>query len=53
MLKDGKQTEITSTKARSKGFVAPVNDKKVPVAPNDMHLKGFSPKNKNLPKDAR
>ena len=53
MLKDGKQTEITSTKARSKGFVAPVNDQKVPVAPNDMPLKGFSPKNKNLPKDAR
>jgi len=53
MLKDGKQTEITSTKARSKGFVAPVNDQKVPVAPNDMPLKGFSPNNPKRPKDAR
>ena len=53
MLKDGKQTEITSTKAKSKGFKAPINDQKVPVAPNDMPLKGFSPRNTNLPKDAR
>jgi len=52
MLKDGKQTEITTGKARSKGFVAPVNDQKVPVAPNDMPRKGFSPRNTNLPKDA-
>ncbi len=53
MLKDGKQTEITTGKARSKGFVAPVNDQKVPVAPNDMPLKGYSPNNPNLPKDVR
>ncbi len=53
MLKDGVQKETTSTKARSKGFVAPVNDQKVPVAPNDMPLKGYSPNNPNLPKDVR
>jgi len=52
MLKDGKETEITTGKARSKGFVAPKNPQKVPVAPNDMPRKGFSPRNKNLPKDA-
>jgi hypothetical protein len=53
MLKDGTQTEITTGKARSKGFKAPINDQKVPVAPNDMPLKGYSPNNPNLPKDVR
>jgi len=53
MLKDDKQTEITTGRARSKGFVAPKNPQKVPVAPNDMPRKGFSPRNRNLPKDAR
>jgi hypothetical protein len=53
MLKDGVQSEITTGQARSKGFKAPVNEQKVPVAPNDMPLKGFSPNNNNLPKDVR
>jgi len=53
MLKDGVQNEITTGQARSKGFKAPVNEQKVPVAPNDMPLKGFSPNNNNLPKDVR
>jgi hypothetical protein len=53
MLKDGVQDEITTGQARSKGFKAPVNEQKVPVAPNDMPLKGFSPNNNNLPKDVR
>ena len=53
MLKDGVQSEITTGQARSKGFKAPVNEQKVPVAPNDMPLKGFSPRNNNLPKDVR
>lgn len=53
MLKDGIQDEITTGQARSKGFKAPVNEQKVPVAPNDMPLKGFSPNNNNLPKDVR
>ena len=52
MLKDGVQEEITTKTARSRGFVAPVNEQKVPVAPNDMPLKGFSPNNPKLPKDA-
>ena len=52
-IKDGVQSELTTTQARSKGFRPPVNEQQVPVAPNDMPRKGFSPKNKNLPKDAR
>ena len=39
-IKDGKQTEITTGQARSKGFKAPKNAQKVPVAPKDMKYKG-------------
>lgn len=53
MLKDGKETEISTTKARGKGFRAPVNEKEVPITPNKMKNKGFSPNNPNIPKDAR
>ena len=52
-LKDGKQTEISTRQARSKGFVAPVNDPEVPITPNKMKNKGFHPNNPNIPKDAR
>jgi len=52
-LKDGTKTEITTGEAKSKGFVPEVNEQEVPVAPKDMKHKGFSPNNKNLPKDAR
>lgn len=50
-IKSAKET--TTGKARSGGFKPEANNKKVPVAPNDMKYKGFSPKNKNMPKDAR
>jgi len=52
-LKDGDKSEISTTQARSKGFKPEVNEQEVPVAPNDMPRKGFSPNNPNLPKDAR
>jgi len=52
-LKDGEKSEITTGQAKSKGFVPEVNEQQVPVAPKDMPLKGFSPNNPNLPKDAR
>ena len=52
-LKDGDKSEISTTQARSKGFKPEVNEQQVPVAPNDMPRKGFSPNNPNLPKDAR
>jgi hypothetical protein len=42
MIKDGDQTETTTTAARSKGFVAPVNEQLVPVAPKDMQYKGYT-----------
>jgi hypothetical protein len=42
MIKDGKKTETTTTAARSKGFVAPVNEQLVPVAPKDMQYKGYT-----------
>jgi len=53
MLKDGKETEISTTKARGKGFRAPVNEDEVAIIPNKMKNKGFSPNNPNIPKDAR
>lgn len=53
MLKDGKETEISTRQARSKGFQAPVNDPEVPITPNKMKNKGFHPNNPNIPKDAR
>jgi hypothetical protein len=53
MLKDGKETEISTTKARGKGFRAPVNPDEVAITPNKMKNKGFSPNNPNIPKDAR
>jgi hypothetical protein len=52
-LKEGKKSEISTTQARSKGFKPEVNEQQVPVAPNDMPRKGFSPNNTNLPKDVR
>ena len=52
-IKDGDKSEITTTQARSKGFKTKPNEQEVPVAPNDMPRKGFSPNNPNLPKDAR
>ena len=52
-IKDGTQSELTTGQARSKGFRPPANEQQVPVAPNDMPRKGFSPRNRNLPKDAR
>ena len=42
VIKDGKKTETTTTAARSKGFVAPVNEQLVPVAPKDMQYKGYT-----------
>ena len=53
MLKDGKQTEITTGKARSKGFKPLPNEREVPTPPNNMKNKGFAPNNPNIPKDAR
>jgi hypothetical protein len=37
-----KRDEITSTKAKSMGFRAPINDKLVPVAPRDMPFEGYT-----------
>jgi len=41
-IKDGKRSEITSGQAKSKGFKAPKNAQKVPVAPKDMKYKGYT-----------
>ena len=41
-IKDGKKSQITSGQAKSKGFKAPKNAQKVPVAPNDMKYKGYT-----------
>ena len=41
-IKDGKKSEITTGQARSKGFKAPKNAQKVPVAPKDMKYKGYT-----------
>ena len=37
-----KTDEITSTKAKSMGFRAPINDQLVPVAPRDMKFEGYT-----------
>ena len=37
-----KRDEITSTKAKSLGFRAPINDQLVPVAPRDMKFEGYT-----------
>ena len=37
-----KTDEITSTKAKSMGFKAPINDQLVPVAPRDMKFEGYT-----------
>ena len=50
MLKDGDTTEITTTKAKSKGFKPPVNEQRVPVAPKDMPNEGFVNKPKSKKK---
>jgi hypothetical protein len=39
---NGLGTEITSSEAKSKGFKAPKNAQKVPVAPKDMPYKGYT-----------
>jgi len=41
-IKDGEKSEITTGQARSKGFKAPKNAQKVPVAPKDMKYKGYT-----------
>jgi len=41
-VKNGKKSEITSGQAKSKGFKAPKNAQKVPVAPKDMKYKGYT-----------
>lgn len=41
-IKDGKKSEITTGQAKSKGFKAPKNAQKVPVAPKDMKYKGYT-----------
>ena len=41
-IKDGKKSQITSGQAKSKGFKAPKNAQKVPVAPKDMKYKGYT-----------
>ena len=41
-IKNGKKSEITSGQAKSKGFKAPKNAQKVPVAPKDMKYKGYT-----------
>jgi len=41
-IKEGKKSEITSGQAKSKGFKAPKNAQKVPVAPKDMKYKGYT-----------
>ena len=37
-----KKDEITSTKAKSLGFRAPINNQLVPVAPRDMQFEGYT-----------
>lgn len=41
-IKGGEKSEITSGQAKSKGFKAPKNAQKVPVAPKDMKYKGYT-----------
>ena len=44
--------EVRTNVARKFGYEI-INDKKVNTKPNDMKHKGFSPRNPNLPRDAR
>jgi hypothetical protein len=39
---DGDKSLVTTTKAKSLGFKFPINDKLVPVAPDDMKYKGYT-----------
>ena len=39
---DGVKSEVTTTKAKSKGFKFPVNEQLVPVAPTDMKYRGYT-----------
>ena len=39
---DGDKSLVSTTKAKSKGFKFPVNDKLVPVAPHDMKYRGYT-----------
>ena len=41
-IKNGEKSQITSGQAKSKGFKAPKNAQKVPVAPKDMKYKGYT-----------
>ena len=42
LTQEGVKSEVTTGKAKSKGFKYPVNDKLVPVAPKDMQFKGYT-----------
>jgi hypothetical protein len=42
LTQEGDKTLVTSGKAKSKGFKFPVNDKLVPVAPENMKYKGYT-----------
>tara|TARA_R110002153_G_scaffold161022_1_gene313413 strand:- start:4807 stop:6945 length:2139 start_codon:yes stop_codon:yes gene_type:complete len=39
---DGEKSQVTTGKAKSKGFKFPINDKLVPVAPFDMKYRGYT-----------
>jgi len=42
LTQEGVKSEVTTGKAKSKGFKYPVNDKLVPVAPFDMKYRGYT-----------
>ena len=42
LTQGGDKTLVTSGKAKSKGFKFPVNNKLVPVAPENMQFKGYT-----------
>jgi hypothetical protein len=42
LTQEGVKSEVTTGKAKSKGFKYPVNDKLVPVAPYDMKYRGYT-----------
>ena len=42
LTQDGDKSEVTTSKAKSKGFKFPVNNKLVPVAPKDMKYAGYT-----------
>ena len=42
LTQEGVKSEVSTGKAKSKGFKFPVNDKLVPVAPYDMKYRGYT-----------